>query len=149
MSQAEFGQRLAHWLGRPWTRQAVSAAEQGKRAFTAAELFAIAHVLDTRPARLLAPPINVGKLEFPSGATLASRPVIDTGMTDKYLEQIWDELAQVLEGTDKAHKAAKRAQDKLTTVIGISEMSTMHSDQGSPALVEFTMKPPERPEGEQ
>src|SRR5665811_191454 len=33
-SPREFGAALAPWLGKPWTRQAVWEAENGKRAFT-------------------------------------------------------------------------------------------------------------------
>jgi transcriptional regulator with XRE-family HTH domain len=44
-TQAELGARLEARLGRTWPRQAVSAAEKGRRAFTAAELFAIADAL--------------------------------------------------------------------------------------------------------
>lgn len=136
MSQPEFGQRLAHWLGRPWTRQAVSAAEQGKRAFTTAELFAIAQVLDTRPARLLAPPLNVAELELPSGAALPTRKIGDIGIADRYLSQMWDELADGKRTHDQASKmlvelgkALNSLEDKLTTVIAASEVSTMHSDR--------------------
>ena len=45
-SPRELGAALAQWLGKPWTRQAVWEAENGKRAFTAAELLALAAVLD-------------------------------------------------------------------------------------------------------
>jgi 8-oxo-dGTP diphosphatase len=69
MTQDEFGRRLGHWLGRAWSRSTVSVAESGKRAFTAAELVAIAHVLDTTPAYLLTPPAGIGEVSMPSGAT--------------------------------------------------------------------------------
>lgn len=44
-SQAELGQRLERYLGRTWTRQAVSTAEKGGRDFGASELVALAAVL--------------------------------------------------------------------------------------------------------
>ena len=47
MSLADLGEALGRYLGRPWSRQAVHQAERGQRAFTAAELTALALVLDT------------------------------------------------------------------------------------------------------
>src|SRR3954468_21857578 len=51
-TQEDLGERLAEHLGRPWPRQAVSLAEQGGRAFTAAELVAVARVLGVAVADL-------------------------------------------------------------------------------------------------
>src|SRR6202050_5916696 len=45
--QAGLGEALARYLGKPWSRQAVHQAERGQRSFTAAELTALALVLDT------------------------------------------------------------------------------------------------------
>jgi transcriptional regulator with XRE-family HTH domain len=47
LSQAELGQTLGSYLGKPWSRQAVHQAESGQRSFTAAELIALALALDT------------------------------------------------------------------------------------------------------
>jgi transcriptional regulator with XRE-family HTH domain len=47
LSLAELGEVLGHYLDRPWSRQAVHQAEQGRRSFTAAELAALALALDT------------------------------------------------------------------------------------------------------
>jgi transcriptional regulator with XRE-family HTH domain len=47
LSLADLGDALGHYLGKPWSRQAVHQAERGQRAFTAAELTALALVLDT------------------------------------------------------------------------------------------------------
>jgi transcriptional regulator with XRE-family HTH domain len=55
MSLTQLGDALGQYLGRPWSRQAVHQAERGRRAFTAAELAAIALVLGTSvPALFLA-----------------------------------------------------------------------------------------------
>ncbi|WP_326600612.1 helix-turn-helix domain-containing protein [Streptomyces sp. NBC_01803] len=57
MSLSQLGEALGRYLERPWSRQAVHQAERGRRAFTAAELAAIALVLDTSvPALFLAEP---------------------------------------------------------------------------------------------
>lgn len=46
LSQSDLGQAIEQHLGKPWSRQAVSAAEKGRRSFTAADLMALARVLD-------------------------------------------------------------------------------------------------------
>ncbi|GGQ20704.1 MULTISPECIES: helix-turn-helix domain-containing protein [Streptosporangium] len=55
MSQAQLGEALGSYLGKPWSRQAVSAAEKGRRAFTAAELVSLALALGTSLPGLLLP----------------------------------------------------------------------------------------------
>jgi transcriptional regulator with XRE-family HTH domain len=47
LSLADLGEALGCYLGKPWSRQAVHQAERGQRAFTAAELTALALTLDT------------------------------------------------------------------------------------------------------
>ena len=47
LSLADLGEALGHYLGKPWSRQAVHQAERGQRSFTAAELTALALALDT------------------------------------------------------------------------------------------------------
>lgn len=47
LSLTELGESLGGYLDKPWSRQAVHQAERGRRAFTAAELTALALVLDT------------------------------------------------------------------------------------------------------
>ena len=47
MSLTQLGEALGKYLDRPWSRQAVHQAERGRRAFTAAELIALALALGT------------------------------------------------------------------------------------------------------
>lgn len=47
LSLTELGETLGGYLDKPWSRQAVHQAERGRRAFTAAELTALALALDT------------------------------------------------------------------------------------------------------
>jgi transcriptional regulator with XRE-family HTH domain len=47
LSLTELGEALGPYLGKPWSRQAVHQAERGQRSLTAAELTALALVLDT------------------------------------------------------------------------------------------------------
>lgn len=73
MSQADLGAAIAAYLGDTWKRrQAVWTAETGKRAFTAAELLTIAHILGTSVGDLFKPPFTVAEVEVAEGA-----PAID------------------------------------------------------------------------
>jgi transcriptional regulator with XRE-family HTH domain len=47
LSLTQLGDALGGYLDKPWSRQAVHQAERGRRSFTAAELTALALVLDT------------------------------------------------------------------------------------------------------
>ena len=47
LSLTQLGQAVGRYLGKPWSRQAVHQAERGGRAFTAAELAALALALAT------------------------------------------------------------------------------------------------------
>lgn len=73
VTQAAFGEMLEATLGRPWSRQSVSAAEKGRRAFTAVELVALADALEVPIIELLSPPMSVEHVELPTGAKVAAR----------------------------------------------------------------------------
>ncbi len=69
MSLTQLGQAMGRYLGKPWSRQAVHQAERGRRAFTAAELAAVALALDTSiPALFLS---GAGPIELPGAAISA------------------------------------------------------------------------------
>ncbi|MFC5829442.1 helix-turn-helix domain-containing protein [Nonomuraea insulae] len=66
MSLTELGEALGRYLDRPWSRQAVHQAERGQRAFTAAELTALALCLDTSVQALFR--AENDRIELPGGA---------------------------------------------------------------------------------
>lgn len=70
MSQAELGEYLGDLLTASWPRQSVSVAEKGGRKLTAAELYAIALVLNVPVAQLFVAPPELDVVEFPSGKTV-------------------------------------------------------------------------------
>jgi 8-oxo-dGTP diphosphatase len=119
MSAVEFGSEVGLWLGEPWPRQAVSAAELGKRSLGAAELVAIAHVLQTSPTYLLAPPAGIGEITMPSGATinrdlLFSLVVVTTPDSDVNLaaEQALSALTErAVRGQEDAAEIVRLARD--------------------------------------
>src|SRR6516165_99706 len=64
MSLTQLGEAVGKYLGKPWSRQAVHQAERGRRAFTAAEMAALALALDTSvPALFLA---DADQIELPA-----------------------------------------------------------------------------------
>lgn len=79
MTQAEFGERVGRYLGKTWSRQTVSAAEKGGRAFTALELIVISTVLDIPMGVLFLPRTAAGtaELETPGGVPLPVESVIN------------------------------------------------------------------------
>ncbi len=69
MSLTQLGEAMGKYLDKPWSRQAVHQAERGRRAFTAAEMAALALVLETSvPALFLA---GAGPVELP-GAVISA-----------------------------------------------------------------------------
>lgn len=69
MSLSQLGEAMGKYLDKPWSRQAVHQAERGRRAFTAAEMAALALILDTSiPALLLA---DASHIELPGAAVSA------------------------------------------------------------------------------
>jgi transcriptional regulator with XRE-family HTH domain len=72
LTQQQLGERLAPWLGQPWKKQAVAAAEGGDRAFTAAELLALAACLEVPLGYFFSVPPGTEEenVEFPGGLTV-------------------------------------------------------------------------------
>lgn len=79
LSQAEVGARLGGYLGAPWSRQAVSAAEKGRRAFTAVELVSLALAFGTSLDQLLLPGALGSREDLLPG---------DAGFTDREYERV-------------------------------------------------------------
>ena len=66
ISQQELGAKVGEYLGEQWSRQAVSAAEKGGRAFAITEVAAFAAALDTSVRELLMPDPRTHQIELPS-----------------------------------------------------------------------------------
>jgi transcriptional regulator with XRE-family HTH domain len=66
LKQDEVGQLIEKYLGKPWPRQQVSAAEKGLRAFTIIDILALSAVLDVPPTDLLYT-VLTDAVTFPSG----------------------------------------------------------------------------------
>lgn len=82
MTQAELGKRVGRYLGRAWSPQTVSAAEKGRRAFTALELMVLSTELDVPIHSLLSPAFSDGDgaIETPGGIPIpAERLLLERG----------------------------------------------------------------------
>ena len=122
LTQEQAGQRIGELLGRPWPRQAVSAAEKGDRAFTAAELVAIAFALDTNVSWLLTPLAGGLGVEMPSGAAIDQAKLIaavlprlsDGDHTDAVRQVLVDLGQKIMENA----RAFDRLMDDVRTLYG-------------------------------
>lgn len=79
-TQPQFGQLIGSVLPKPWPAQTVSSAEKGERAFAAAELVAIAHLLEVPVAALFSPPLPVQRVTVTDELIVPAQTLHDTGM---------------------------------------------------------------------
>jgi hypothetical protein len=133
MTQAALGEKLGGPLGKPWSRQAVSAAEQGGRAFTAAEIAAFALVFEVPVGRLLTPPIEAQWVRLTDGGPPVGRRDLITLTTTSGLEtseaaaRTLHDLALALTQIRTWASTAYSRVDELTFDLRVTE-------QGLPAL---------------
>jgi transcriptional regulator with XRE-family HTH domain len=94
LSQTELGEALGQYLEKPWSRQAVHTAEKGRRAFTAAELIALALVLEVELPELLAPPMKARdeEVELPRGSVNAREL---SGIVSPETPEAWERRANM------------------------------------------------------
>lgn len=65
MTQDDLGEALKRYLGKAWSRPAVSAAEAGRRSFNAAELAALASILGCSVSAFFRPTETDQEVSFP------------------------------------------------------------------------------------
>lgn len=134
LTQEQLGQRLGDTLGRAWSRQAISAAEKGDRAFTAAELLAIAHTLGVSVGALLVPQAGVEQIELPNGTSLshddlvsAVLPRLGTERAIERMQSTLQRLAQTFEGirmgVELAVSDVELLNDAVYLAQGVGELS--------------------------
>jgi transcriptional regulator with XRE-family HTH domain len=87
LTQEEVGRRLTPYLGAPWHRQQVSAAENGQRAFQVIDLMAMAAVFDVPVTDILHPLLR-DPVTFPTGLRWTPR---EPG----HMELSWETLSAV------------------------------------------------------
>lgn len=123
MSQAEFGEAVAAFLGDTWRRrQTVSNAETGKRVLDAEEIVTIAHVLQVSVNQLFSPglpyglqarAIEVGR----EGRTvdLVDSPVVWGGDTEAVMDAVDLQVlvAEALQSQEHAIKGVQFAGEAI------------------------------------
>ena len=121
LTQGELGEKLGEKLGRSWPRQAVSAAEQGNRAFTAAELLAIAFTLDMSVGGMLMPPAGVDVVELPNGTSFSREELVAAVLprlgTERTFDQMQATLGRLTEHFEGIRGFAKLAGDEVHLAI--------------------------------
>jgi transcriptional regulator with XRE-family HTH domain len=115
MTQEGLGAELEQYLGRAWSRQAVSQAESGQRAFPASELLALTLALECTVNHLLNPPGLDGSVTLPGGFNLD----FDDWPYETTMEAAYVELQQIKEGSDVVAKRLKRVTDLFEHMIAI------------------------------
>jgi transcriptional regulator with XRE-family HTH domain len=118
MSLTQLGEAMGKYLDRPWSRQAVHQAERGRRAFTAAEMAALALVLETSvPALFLTDDAHI---ELPGAAVSAEdyRGILLYAGDDAPLDGI-DELLVALH--DIRHILSRPALERLAKIERVAE----------------------------
>ena len=118
MTQVELGERLGELLGKPWSKQAVSSAEKGRRSFTAAELVAFAVALGCNVETLLQPPMDVDEVNLSDGPPLKSSHLRTAAATNTDLEDLVASMEELREELGKTRTNAGLVQ-KSSMLAGI------------------------------
>lgn len=105
ITQSDLGIQLGELLGIEWSRQAVWAAERGKRSFTASELLAFAHTLDTTISHLFTPPVSVAEIQMPTDKKISANALFEATLPDEEKAQVHHDMRQTL--SDLARQSEK------------------------------------------
>lgn len=123
-NQDELGAHVADYVEYPWTRQTVSDAENGRRAFTAEDVIALALTFDVPISALFQVETMHEQIELGSRknkrviqaseiAAPFSYPRLMEGEDRKLLEGL---LRQVSAGLERAHKGLDEAEARFELV---------------------------------
>jgi hypothetical protein len=123
LSQEALGAQLEAFLGKPWKRQAVHSAEQGRRDFRAVDLLAFCMALEVTPSVLMLPG---GTVNLPSGRTLeapydfgnwlGSEPGLMAEAAERegsLVEQLAEQQVSLLKALRKAEEVSRHAAEYL------------------------------------
>ena len=118
LTQEQLGGQLEPLLGRPWSRQAVSAAEKGDRSFGAAELVALAAVLQATVGDLLKPPVQAAGVDL-GGPDMVPREMLLAVIAARLRENPnFDAIQETL--TLLADSAAK-SQEDIDRILALAQ----------------------------
>jgi transcriptional regulator with XRE-family HTH domain len=117
LSAVEFGCRLGKLLEKPWPRQAVSAAELGKRSLGAAEMVAVAHVLRATVSELFTPPAKVTVITMPSGAVFPASMVFAAYSATPREDWSLSAIQETIDGLKASTARSRELADDLDELI--------------------------------
>ena len=123
MSQKRLGELLEPFLGTEWAPQAVSAAEQGRRRFDAAELLALGMVLERPVSWFLSPPGSDLEVQFPGGEVLEAKEMVGSALApdqveaSMYINQRLDVAQVTLRELLSELTSLKRSSESLTSEL--------------------------------
>jgi transcriptional regulator with XRE-family HTH domain len=120
VTQEQLGRRLGELLGKEWSRQAVSTAEKGGRAFTAVELVALAHALGTTVPRLMTPPVNVRSVELPGGEQIGRQEVTRSTLPRASTEKAFADAEETLRVLAEHLLSVKKLSNDGLEVVGLA-----------------------------
>jgi|SRR5450759_2155358 len=117
LTGTKLGERVERYLGEPWTRQTVSDAEMGRRAFRVSELIALAMALGVQAGELV-DPADESQVQIAADWNLEAHQVRDVFQRPgKAMGPLWHTLLwnrEVLDGLEAAVAAATRIDENLS-----------------------------------
>lgn len=126
MSQSEFGSRVGQLTGKPWSRQAVSAAENGDRAFTLSDLACIALVLEVPITSLLLVPDDVDRVGV--GGQVFDRADLVGALLGTNDAEFRARVVPILRGYERGVKELNTTAMGLTALIARAESAVQGAD---------------------
>ena len=118
LTQDQLGRQLEPLLGRPWSRQAVSAAEKGERSFGAAELVALAAVLHATVGDLLRPPVQAAAVDL-GGPDMVPREMLLAVVAARLREN--PNFDAIQETLTLLMDSAAKSQDDLGRILTLAQ----------------------------
>lgn len=128
-SQAELGQELARYLGKPWSRQTVSVAEKGGRAFIAAELAALAHLLEVPIEGFFKPPPDTQGIEITEGVVIDRTDLAERTLPADLTAEARSDMQEVLSQLRRLDAADDRNRAKREQLHTTLEMQLDEGDE--------------------
>ena len=130
LSQSEFGVRVGKLTGKPWSRQAVSAAESGDRAFTLSDLACIALVLEVPITSLLLVPDDVNRVGV--GGQVFDRSDLVGALLGTNDAEFRARVVPILRGYEHGIKELNLTAMGLAALNARAESATLGADFDSP-----------------
>lgn len=137
-TQPEFGKLIGTVLPKPWPAQTVSSAEKGERAYAAAELVAIAHLLEVSVATLFSPPLPVQTVTVTDQLSVPAQTLHTTAVPPSHHDDIsrflygegWSTLGRIAQLRENIVEQTKLIeQESRSLFIRLEEIKGRIADE--------------------